>query len=191
MMFFLFNFVFSSVEDKCLTELNNFRQEAGVEPLKRNGALDTIAKSQSEYQSKIGECTFNGPSGKNEFTDRIMKSGYKAKIAVEDIAKGDEDEPIKVFEDLKNSPQHNRNLLSDKFKEVGLACTNGKDGNCFWSVVYATEFEAGTEGKGKYRIKETGSDELADGSNKSPNPGQRNSQGDKNENKENVLRRKN
>lgn len=143
-IFYIIQFSFSTVEDQCVEEINQYRQENGVEPFKRNEALDKAAKIQSDHECEIGECTHDGPAGNESFSDRFESAGYTSSTGAENVAQGNGEDSHQAFEMWKESPGHNENMLSGDYAETGMACTLADDGSSYWANVFA----AGSGGEG-------------------------------------------
>ena len=115
--------------------INQYRREKGLKPLKLNPALTEAAKEHSRDLAKWDRISHYGSDGSNPW-DRVKRSGYKAKLAAENVGTGqisfDE-----VLRGWKESPGHNKNLLLGDAQEMGLALVQDPktEFKSFWTLV--------------------------------------------------------
>ena len=119
-----------------LKELTN--EERGKHtrsPLRGNGTLDEIARYHSldmaerEYVSDIN------PGGET-LTDRARKFGYVYTAIAENLAVGNMT-ITDVFQGWMSSTEYRANILSETFSEIGIGIYVGKDGQTYYTVVFA------------------------------------------------------
>lgn len=114
----------SKIDVKALIELTNAeRAKAGLSPLSENSQLDAAAAAKAENMFSENYWAHFAPSGKTPW-DFIQKSGYKFSFAGENLAKNfyTSDETVKAW---MNSPTHKENIISPKYKEIGMAVVEG------------------------------------------------------------------
>lgn len=123
-----------------LAKMNAARAKHGVAPLKLSKVLNRPARQHSAYLARTGKLDHTGADGK-PFYVRLYKAGFPRTKAVGEnlgMSSGCEtelaDEMVKMW---LASPAHRRNLLSKKFKVVGLAIVTAPD--CA-NTVYNTDF---------------------------------------------------
>jgi uncharacterized protein YkwD len=125
-----------------LTEMNAARAQHGLAPLRLSRVLARPARSQSVYLARTGKLDHAGADGK-PFYVRLYKAGYSKKKAVGEnlaMSSGCETDLAKTMVRMwLDSPSHRANLLSKRFKVVGLAVVAATDCS---HTVYTTDFGA-------------------------------------------------
>ena len=109
--------------DEVIRLTNQKRQEAGATPLQYNAALTTAAKSKADHMLANDYWAHVAPDGTEPwkfFTDM----GYKYRYAGENLAR-DFSNPQSAVDAWMASPSHRDNLLSGKYKEIGIAVVEG------------------------------------------------------------------
>lgn len=123
---------------QCYTELNKYRtafnkgkkKKQKIATLKRDAALEKIAKIRVKEMAESGKFSHTRPNGKLSLT---LIKGNKAKG--ENIAKG-QTNAKDVTVAWYNSPGHRANMLRKKFKKVGIAAYKYK-GTIYWCQIYS------------------------------------------------------
>lgn len=117
--------------------INQYRHDHKLKPLKLNAELTEAAKSHSRDLAKWDRISHYGSDGSNPW-DRVRRTGYKARLAAENVGTGqiDFDE---VMRGWKDSPGHNKNLLLSDATEMGLALVQDPktEFRSFWTLVLA------------------------------------------------------
>jgi len=117
--------------------INQYRVDNKLKPLKLNAELTEAAKAHSRDLSKWDRISHYGSDGSNPW-DRVKRTGYKARLAAENVGTGqiDFDE---VMRGWKASPGHNKNLLLADATEMGLALVHDPktEFKSFWTLVLA------------------------------------------------------
>lgn len=114
----------SNIDQRRVIELTNQeRVKIGLAPVSENSALDQAAYAKAQNMFSENYWAHFAPSGKTPW-DFILGSGYKFSYAGENLAKNfsTSEEVITAW---MNSPSHKDNLLSSKYKEIGLAIVDG------------------------------------------------------------------
>lgn len=114
----------SNIDQKRLIELTNLeRSKSGLSPVSENSTLDQAAYAKAQNMFEENYWAHFAPSGKTPW-DFILSSGYKFSYAGENLAKNfsSSDEVVTAW---MNSPSHKENLLSSKYKEIGIAVVDG------------------------------------------------------------------
>lgn len=102
---------------------NEKRQAAGLLPLEANSTLSAAAQAKGADMLNKGYWAHTAPDGTTPwkfFTD----FGYKYRYAGENLAR-DFSNPASAVEAWMASPTHRENLLSSKYKEIGVAVVEG------------------------------------------------------------------
>ena len=116
--------VSSNIDQKKIIELTNQeRVKSGLNPVSENSTLDQAAYAKARNMFEENYWAHFAPSGKTPW-DFILGSGYKFSYAGENLAKNfsTSDEVITAW---MNSTSHRENLLSSKYKEIGIAVVDG------------------------------------------------------------------
>ena len=102
---------------------NQERTAVGLLPLEENATLSQAAQAKGVDMLNRGYWAHVDPDGTQPwkfFTD----FGYKYRYAGENLAR-DFSNPTSAVEAWMNSPSHKENILSEKYKEIGVAVVEG------------------------------------------------------------------
>lgn len=115
--------------------INAYRKEKGLKPLKLNPELTEAAKNHSRDLSKWDRISHYGSDGSNPW-DRVKRTGYKARVAAENVGTGQIDFN-EVMKGWKESPGHNKNLLLGDAEHMGIALVQDpkSEFKSFWTLV--------------------------------------------------------
>ena len=115
--------------------INTYRKEKGLKPLKLNPELTEAAKGHSRDLAKWDRISHYGSDGSNPW-DRVKRSGYKARLAAENVGTGQIDFN-EVMRGWKDSPGHNKNLLLNDADHMGIALVQEPktEFKSFWTLV--------------------------------------------------------
>lgn len=104
--------------------VNQERANAGLKPLRYNGALSVVAmdKAKDMYHNKY--FSHNSPTYGSPF-DMMSKYGIRYSYAGENIAMGQRT-PQEVMNAWMNSQGHRKNILNPNFTSIGVAYYNGE-----------------------------------------------------------------
>lgn len=115
--------------------INSYRKERGLKPLKLNPELTEAAKNHSRDLAKWDRISHYGSDGSNPW-DRVKRTGYKARLAAENVGTGQIDFN-EVMKGWKESPGHNKNLLISDAEHMGIALVQDpkSEFKSFWTLV--------------------------------------------------------
>ncbi|MEL6747807.1 MAG: CAP domain-containing protein [Pseudomonadota bacterium] len=115
--------------------INAYRQENGLPPLRLDPKLTLAAKAHSTDLAKWDRISHYGSDGSNPW-QRVQKSGYKAKLAAENVGTG-QASIDEVFKGWQESEAHDRNLLLKGAQHMGLALVVAPETKfkTFWTLV--------------------------------------------------------
>lgn len=99
------------------------RQEAGLSALSENGTLAQAAKLKGEDMLAKGYWAHVAPDGTQPW-DFFKSAGYKYRYAGENLAR-DFTNPTSAVDAWMASASHKENMLSDHYKEIGVAVVEG------------------------------------------------------------------
>lgn len=115
--------------------INAYRARKGLKPLKLDRKLAAAAKRHSDDLSKHDQITHKGSDGTDPW-DRVKGTGYKAKLAAENVGAG-QMSLDEVFKGWQESPEHNDNLLLPDATHMGIALVIAPQTSfqTFWTLV--------------------------------------------------------
>jgi uncharacterized protein YkwD len=121
--------------------LNEIRRDKGLRAFHRNGRLSKASQRHTNSMAS-GRYFAHG-----DFVGRIKSAGYLRGVGSwtvgENIAWGSYDyaSPKMIVRGWMNSPPHRRNILSGKFREIGIGITRGSPmKGAERGALYATDF---------------------------------------------------
>ena len=115
--------------------INAYRKEKGLKPLRLSPELTEAAKNHSRDLAKWDRISHYGSDGSNPW-DRVKRTGYKARLAAENVGTGQIDFN-EVMKGWKDSPGHNKNLLLSDAENMGIALVQDpkSEFKSFWTLV--------------------------------------------------------
>lgn len=119
----ILGFTSSISVDEVVRATNQERLSAGLEPLSYSEKLADAARRKAANMLEENYWAHNSPSGKSPWT-WIKAAGYNYTYAGENLAKdfGDTSRMISAW---MASPTHRDNIVSSKYKEIGIAVVPG------------------------------------------------------------------
>jgi uncharacterized protein YkwD len=136
----------SADEQAILKLTNNLRAKEKLPPLKPNALLFEAARAHSKNMAKQGKLAH--VLDDKEPTDRIAATGYKRSYVGENVVGGQQVTPKRAFQFWVESEPHRKNLLNEKFEDIGIGIARDKKGDVYYTQVFATPNNAGAGGKG-------------------------------------------
>jgi uncharacterized protein YkwD len=103
--------------------INRFRAQGGAPPLRASLTLTKAARWHSLDMARYDYFGHVDSRGR-EFDSRIRSFGYTGATMGENLAAGAGDAGT-MFEALRSSPRHRRNMLRTKLKVIGVGRTYG------------------------------------------------------------------
>lgn len=127
-------------QSQLLREVNKARTTRGLAPLHLSKVLSRPARQHSAYLARAGVLDHNGADGK-PFYVRLYRAGYSRQKAVGEnlgMASGCSTDLSSTMVDLwLKSPGHRRNLLSSRYRNIGIAVVAAADCS---NTIYTTDF---------------------------------------------------
>ena len=119
--------------------INQYRKEKGLKPLSLSAELTEAAKAHARDLAKWDRISHYGSDGSNPW-DRVKRTGYKARLAAENVGTGQVDFK-EVLRGWKESDGHNKNLLLADAEQMGLALVNDPktEFKSFWTLVLGAQ----------------------------------------------------
>ncbi|OGM72809.1 hypothetical protein A3H19_05610 [Candidatus Woesebacteria bacterium RIFCSPLOWO2_12_FULL_39_9] len=109
--------------DQIITLTNKRRTEAGLSPLTYNPALTSAAKPKGDHMLAYDYWAHVASDGTEPWSF-FISAGYKYRYAGENLAR-DFSDPNSAVEAWMASPSHRDNMLSSKYKDIGVAVVEG------------------------------------------------------------------
>ena len=108
---------------KVLDQTNTERVKLGLKPLTFNSTLSKSAQLKADDMFTNNYWAHTSPEGKSPW-DFFNNAGYEYSVAGENLAKDfyDTEGLLKAW---INSPTHRKNILNNKYQEIGIAVVNG------------------------------------------------------------------
>ena len=136
-------------EEAFLVIINDYRQQNGLGTLAACRSLNRAAQGHSEDmrdQNYFAHQGLNGSSPWDRACGACYELGCGPKTAMsENIAAGNADAQ-KTFIQWKNSPGHNKNMLSPSVSYIGIGrATGGGQYGVYWTNVFGGAFEQSCE----------------------------------------------
>jgi uncharacterized protein YkwD len=105
-------------EDELLTRINAWRQEHGLDALRRDARLDALALEQARAMRAAKRLSHDG------FDERFDRAGSNHCVENAGLL-WPEPAAKRQFEGWRDSPGHNENLLDPEIRRAGLAMDGG------------------------------------------------------------------
>ncbi len=102
-----------------LAELNVYRSEHGLGPVKLNAKLNRASEVHAKDLAAHGIAAHVGTDGSTH-SERAQRQGYYFQIIAENVATGQKSWE-QVFQAWQDSPGHNKNLLAEDVQDFGIA----------------------------------------------------------------------
>jgi uncharacterized protein YkwD len=115
--------------------INGYRKQNGLKPLSINPQLTAAAKAHSQDLAKWDRISHYGSDGSNPW-DRVRRTGYKARLAAENVGTG-QVTLKEVFKGWQKSAGHDKNLLLKDAEQMGIALVYDAktEFKTFWTLV--------------------------------------------------------
>ena len=121
----------SAFEQQVVDLTNNERQKAGLQPLKADSELSSVARKKSEDMLAKNYFSHTSPTYGSPF-DMMKKFGITYRTAGENIAKGQRT-PAEVVKAWMESPGHRANILNKDYTHIGVGYV--ENGN-IWTQMF-------------------------------------------------------
>ena len=113
-------------QNAILARVNKERTKRKLPPLSLSSRLNTAAQNHSNWMARTPKFSHDG------WVERVKASGYPAGIWGQNIALGQVTADLAMYAWM-NSAGHKSNILSAKFKRLGVGCTRrGTTGNGYY-----------------------------------------------------------
>lgn len=126
---------FETWTKRVLVLTNNERVRNGLNPLKWDDSLASLAEAHCVDMINRGFFAHNNPDGETPF-DRMKRAGISYWSAGENIAAG-QYSPEAAVEAWMQSPEHRKNILNSDFKYLGVSVVKGGQYGIYWAQEFA------------------------------------------------------
>ena len=126
--------------EAALAAVNAFRTKNGRGAVVLDARLTKAAAMQSETQAKRSEIGHDGPGG-SRAKDRAARAGYRAKIASENVASG-QNSFSDVMRSWEGSADYRENLMRPEVTAIGVAMSKDSSGRPYWTLVLGAELKS-------------------------------------------------
>nr|WP_281201115.1 CAP domain-containing protein [Orenia metallireducens] len=124
----------SALEQEVVRLVNVERQKQGLQPYKHNSQVSNIARRKSEDMRDKKYFSHQSPTYGSPF-EMLNQFGVEFTAAGENIAKGQQTAAA-VMNSWMNSPGHRKNILSEKFTEIGVGLAKDANGTTYWTQMF-------------------------------------------------------
>ncbi len=116
---------------------SDYRNTKGLNAVSVDPALNKVAQDQANAMAKAD--TLSHEVGGRTFVQRMNASGYKPKVAVENVGAGYHT-LAEAFSGWRDSPPHNKNMLAAGVTRMGIATALNPNSKykVYWALVLAT-----------------------------------------------------
>jgi len=118
---------------------NAARRDRDLKPLCAHPALQKAARAHSRDMIERDYFSHDTKGGNEDACERILRYGYRWSACGENI--GYDSTPDRMFDAWMGSPGHRANILSGRFREVGIGAHTGDYGG-FGTTMYTVDFGA-------------------------------------------------
>ncbi len=122
----------TSLEEQVVKLVNEERAKAGLKPLTINWEASRVARYKSEDMKNNNYFSHTSPTYGSPF-DMLKKFNVNYTAAGENIARGQKTAEA-VMKAWMNSEGHRKNILSDKFTEIGVGYADGS--SPYWTQIF-------------------------------------------------------
>jgi uncharacterized protein YkwD len=135
-----------TAEEEIIRLTNDLRRQHGLVPLTRNPQLDRAALGHTMEMVEHDFLDHVGRHSGSRLKDRAQLAGYgHGMLLGENLARGQRT-PAEAVQGWLGSPGHRANLLHPSFREIGVAClegrTTGPDGHTSPTIYWTQNFGA-------------------------------------------------
>jgi uncharacterized protein YkwD len=129
-------FKMTEEETKLLELTNQERKKKELSPLKPSSLLFKLARDHSANMGK--QAKMDHILDGKKLDDRVKEAKYQYALVGENIAAGDAQVGLpEVMGAWMESKLHRGNILGPEFTEIGLGLARGKDGQIYYTQVFA------------------------------------------------------
>ncbi|MCG8592650.1 MAG: CAP domain-containing protein [Proteobacteria bacterium] len=130
---------FQTLEEALHEQVNAARRQRHLIALRRDPALDRVARAHSEDMARRGYLAHESPEGQNPM-HRLARAGVEGfRLAAENIGQSSESQPNRaVLTGWIQSTVHRENLTAPAFNTTGIGIARAADGSFIYTQLYLT-----------------------------------------------------
>jgi len=126
-----------AITESVIALVNAARNQAGISSFIRSTELTTVAQRHSDDMAQTGQLDHVGSDG-SQFWERMTDAGYSLTTGAENILLRSDANAQAVFNQWRNSPPHQANMMNVDYVEVGVAYAQSADGTYYFTMVFGT-----------------------------------------------------
>ncbi len=119
-----------------LSYVNQARAQAGLHTLMMNSRLVQAAQRHSNDMAATQNLSHQGSDG-SQFWQRVADAGYPMTSGGENVLYRWDASASGAFNQWRNSPPHNANMMNPNYYEIGIAWAQGGNGAYYFTMVVA------------------------------------------------------
>lgn len=129
----------AELEERFHDAVNRERTQRNLIPMRRDAALDTVARAHSADMAQRRYFSHVNPEGRNPL-ERIEAGGATGfTLAAENVGLTDRGEPNReILDGWLASPIHRNNLHLPPFNRTGVGIVRATDGTWYYTQLYLT-----------------------------------------------------
>ncbi|GAB6100233.1 hypothetical protein JCM16358_21120 [Halanaerocella petrolearia] len=122
------------MEKKVVELVNQERQKQGLEPYQHNQKVSEVARTKAQDMAENNYFSHTSPTYGSPF-EMLSQFNVSYRTAGENIAKG-QGTAQQVMNSWMNSSGHRRNILSQRFTQIGVGLAKDEDGTPYWVQMF-------------------------------------------------------
>lgn len=126
-----------AVTNSVVALLSSARNQASISSLLISTELTSTAQRHSNDMATTGVLDHIGSDG-SQFWERMADAGYSLTTGAENILFRSDTNAQAVFNQWRNSPPHQANMMNPDYVEVGVAYAQSADGKYFFTMILGT-----------------------------------------------------
>ncbi len=126
-----------AITESVIALVNSSRNQANVSSLIRSTELTIAAQRHSDDMAQTGRLDHVGSDG-SQFWERMTDAGYSLTTGAENILLRSDANAQSVFNQWRNSPPHQANMMNPDYVEVGVAYAQSADGTYYFTMLFGT-----------------------------------------------------
>ncbi|AGB41821.1 uncharacterized protein, YkwD family [Halobacteroides halobius DSM 5150] len=123
-----------AMEKKIVALVNQERQKQGLKPYQHNPKLSKVARTKAQDMVKNNYFSHTSPTYGSPF-EMLSQFNVSYRTAGENIAQGQRTAQ-QVMNAWMNSPGHRRNILNQRFTQIGVGLAKDEDGTPYWVQMF-------------------------------------------------------
>lgn len=127
------------LEEEVLDAVNAVRAREGLIPLRRDPAIDRVARAHSRDMATRGYFAHETPEGLTP-PDRLARGGITGiTLAAENVGLTSRPDPTReIVTHWLASPVHRRNMLAPMFNVTGIGVARAESGKLYFTQLFVT-----------------------------------------------------